>query len=202
MRRIEEYRRVQTVFMPETIAAFRAKCRDGNGPANSNVDPLSIPLLLPSAACRDCSVPGVLLEIEFCLRKAQAYDALADLRDYLEVLDYMRGHLDGDGESADVRDGLSMFACLVDSHIRLAVDRYRSAYAALGELAGALRKEHWQDSLQRLDDEHVQCLLDESLETATTPRVRSWIWQLSGTPFVRPHNARNPYVSITLHHGE
>ena len=184
--------------MPEMAMASRAECLNGDDPPN----PLSLPVLLPSAVCHDSSVSDVLLEHEFCLRKAQAYDALTDLWDYLEVLNYLDGQLDGTEQPVDA--GLSILANLMCVQIRVVVERYRTAYHALSELAGALRKENWRECLQRLDDEHLQCLPDYSnpSDTHSTLQVRPWIWQLSSTPFVGSHNVRNPSVSITLHHGE
>ncbi|KAI1784423.1 hypothetical protein LXA43DRAFT_901675 [Ganoderma leucocontextum] len=187
--RINEYRHMQEIFMPDTIASFRAEYSDGESLSN----PLSLPLLLPSAVCHDPSVPIVLLEYEFLLREAQAYDALADLRDYLEVVDYLEGQLDANRQPVEA--ALSMLVSVLRAQIHLAAGRYRFAYASLSELAGALRKEHWQGHLRRLDDEHIQCLPAEgAVGSPVISQVRSWIWQLSGTPFVRSYNARNPYA--------
>ena len=182
--------------MPEMTAFIRAEFHAGDDHCN----PLSIPILLPSAVCHDPSVPAVLLEYEFCLRKSQACDALADLQDCLEVLNYIGCPLDGNAQPVD--DGLPMLASLVHAQVRLVVERYRTAYTALNELASALRKENWQGHLRRLDEHHIQCLPEDGSDTPATLQVRSWIWQLSSTLFVRSHNVGNPFISITLHHGE
>ena len=184
--------------MPEMIESFRSEWHDGNDPHN----PLSLSLILPSVVCHDPSVPAVLLEHEFSLRQAQAYDALADLRDCLEVLKYLEGHMVSTAQP--VNGGLSMLASMVHAKIRSVAERYRAAYSALRQLESVLRKGNWQKYLQRLDKEHLQCPPDgpDQLKTHTTPHVRSWIWQLSDTPFGCSHNARNPSVNATLHHGE
>ena len=147
-------------------------------------------------------MPAVLLEHEFSLRQAQAYDALADLRDCLEVLKYLEGFMVSTAQP--VNGGLSMLASMVRAKIRLVVERYQAAYAALRQLDSVLHKENWLEYLQRLDEEHLQCPPYDSDQpkTHTTPQVRSWIWQLSSTPFACSHNAHDPCVSLTLHHGE
>ncbi|TFK78039.1 hypothetical protein K466DRAFT_607387 [Polyporus arcularius HHB13444] len=139
--------------------------------------PQKLPLLLPSAACIEVIVPPVLLEHEWRLRQAQAYDALTDLRGHLEVRAYVYRYKDqnlrGQREILRSRDVVNG----IEGKIKLDAARYRAAYSALTTLSGALSKLDWRGSLQPLLDSDIRHVAAGDGSGSESRRELSWIWK-------------------------
>ncbi|KAI0693244.1 hypothetical protein C8T65DRAFT_711224 [Cerioporus squamosus] len=148
--------------------------------ADDSILPQDHPLFLPSTACTRVTIPQLLLEHEWRLWEAQAYDALTDLRGHLEVRAYLYRYKDeqvrGQKEitrSHDVIHG-------IDSKIKLNTSRYRAAYTALTTLSAALGKIDWRGSLQPLNDGDIQHITAGDGSGSEGRREISWIWKASG----------------------
>ncbi|KAI0684741.1 hypothetical protein C8T65DRAFT_701948 [Cerioporus squamosus] len=122
-------------FMPSIITLITQ-------PASGDESPLPQKLLLflPSAACIEVIVPPILLDHEWRLRQAQAYDTLTDLRGHLKVRAYVYRYKDqnlhGQQEilrSCDVVNSIK-------GKIKVDAAHYCAAYTALTTLSGALSK--------------------------------------------------------------
>ncbi|KAI0690347.1 hypothetical protein C8T65DRAFT_588017, partial [Cerioporus squamosus] len=173
-RRVDGWRGVQQLFIP-SVATLVAQPR-----ADDSILPQDHPLFLPSTACTWVTIPQLLLEHEWRLREAQAYDALTDLRGHLEVRAYLYRYKDeqvrGQKEitrSHDVIHG-------IDSKIKLNTSRYRAAYTALTTLSAALSKIDWRGSLQPLNDGDIWHIAAGDGSGSEGRREISWIWKASG----------------------
>lgn len=149
-----------------------------------NVDdsslPQNLPLFLPSTACTQIIVARSLLDHEWQLRQAQAFDALTDLRGHLEVRAYIYSykdqHVRGQRESLRSRDIVNS----VDSKIKLDASRYRTAYSALMTLSAALGKSDWRCGLQPLNDNDIRHVTASDGSGSEGRRELSWIWKACG----------------------
>ncbi|KAI0685039.1 hypothetical protein C8T65DRAFT_712813 [Cerioporus squamosus] len=141
-RRIDGWRKIQNLFMPSIVTLITQ-------PASGDKSPLpqKLPLFLPSAVCIEVIVPPVLLDHEWRLRQAQAYDALTDLH----------GHLEG--------------------KIKMDAAHYRAAYTALTTLSGSLSKLDWRGYLQPLLDSNIRHVAAGDGSGSESCRELLWIWK-------------------------
>ena len=151
----------------------------------SSVPPQHLRLLLPSITSSRAFVPNDILNREWRLREAQAYDALADLRGHLEVITYLRTrglpHVD-----PKTREGLLNVAVgALQAELRIAACRYRSAYDALERLVWAFplkASTDWRVTLKQLHDEDIQHITVRDVRGGAP----SWIWNIGGAAFLKP----------------
>lgn len=165
----------------------------------------NIQLLFPSRIFHEVSVPIALLQCEWRLREAQAYDALARLRGFLEVQQFVE-HLQRDrshvvGMQARTKHVLAVVKAKID----ITVDDYRSAYAALKKLVIALGKDCLKDDLQPLEDKHI-CYVMEDPNTKLggdfDRLLQPWIWPFLGRAFLAPSARRDLDRNVFLGEGE
>lgn len=141
-----------------------------------SASPEHLRLLLPSVIARSSTVPNIFLEREWRLREGQAYDALADLRRHLEVLEYLNNRDCSSTDTSAYALRLGAAISTIKAEQRIVVCRYREAYSALRTLAQILHKTDWKASLSALRDDDIMYV------TAQNASGRpSWIWTLGGT---------------------
>ncbi len=148
--------------------------------ADDFILPQNLPLFLPSAACAEVTVPRTLLDQEWRLREAQAYDALTDLRGHLEVRAYIYGYKDQHVRGQ--REGLRSNDIVEGIEDKLKVDkaRYRVAYSAMTTLAAALGKLDWRGTLQPLNDADVRHVAAGDGGGSESRKELSWVWTAGG----------------------
>ncbi|TFK80129.1 hypothetical protein K466DRAFT_504425 [Polyporus arcularius HHB13444] len=177
-RRIDNWTQVQVLYMPG-VAAERARflAADENASLAYNV-----PLILPSAATTVST--RTLLNHEWRLRYAQAFDALGDLRGHLEVRAHLYKFKDrfARGQRANTRANTIIKA--VDAKIDADAERYRAAYGALRTLAIPLVKTDWQARLLPLLQADIRHVTEAESGQSEGRRKLSWIWSSNASPEV------------------
>ncbi|KAF8122930.1 hypothetical protein K438DRAFT_1651868, partial [Mycena galopus ATCC 62051] len=132
-------------------------------PTGNNAKPETISVYLPSslpANVRQTVCVSALVEQEDALRKAQADEALCELRAALRTrvfaFRFKRKNMDGQGaytKTRELSDG-------IEDRVRSAATRYRAARAALFALRGA---GSWESVLQELKQEDVRGMNERAL---------------------------------------
>ncbi|TFK88753.1 hypothetical protein K466DRAFT_488291 [Polyporus arcularius HHB13444] len=175
-RRIDSWVQVQQLYMPG-VAAQRARFLAANEDASLAYN---MPLLLPSAATTLSDRP--LLDLEWRLRYAQAFDALGDLRGHLEVRAHLYKFKDrfARGQRANTRSHTIIKT--VDAKIDGDAERYRAAYGALKALAVPLVKTDWQSRLQPLLQADIRHVTEAEDGESEGRRKMSWIWKATASP--------------------
>ncbi|RPD55780.1 hypothetical protein L227DRAFT_588422 [Lentinus tigrinus ALCF2SS1-6] len=153
-RRVDAWSEIQQLYMPG-VAIQRERLLTANDTAAL---PYNIPLLLPSAILTTVPCLPALMELEWHMRHAQAFDALADLRGHLEVRSHLYKFKDrfARGQRANTR--AQTIIKQAEAKIDEDATRYRVAYAALRALANTLGKAGWDTHLAPLhagDIRHV-----------------------------------------------
>ncbi|KAL1948716.1 hypothetical protein VTO73DRAFT_10522 [Trametes versicolor] len=181
-RRIDAWAGIQQLYMP-AVASRRARMMSESEEASLSYN---IPLLLPSAAYPVSPCSATLLDHEWRLRYAQAFDSLDDLRGHLEVRTHLYKFKDrfARGQRPNTR-AMSIIKA-VESKITIDATRYRIARAALYNLCGVLRKLDWQDHLRPLADADIRHITDGADGQSEGRRTLSWIWTVSS-----PHGESN-----------
>ncbi len=172
-RKLVAWFKVQQLFIPG-VTARRAQLM-----TNTILQPPhKMPLLLPSQAMQFLQVDIKLLEQEWALREAQAYDALADIRGFLELRSHLYQFKDrfARGQGANTRAMGSISG--VQYKIDMAAQRYRSAHTVLASLSPRLRKDDndWRRTLRVLDTADLRHVSEEE-DTTESTRTMSWIWK-------------------------
>lgn len=165
--------------MPAAISARN------NEPHDMKVDEAyKIPLWLPSHfAWLKTDVHLIdhrLLELEWKLRTAQAYEALDQLRHHLQIRAHVFKFKDhfvrGQGANTRARDSLSTIQATIDSNR----DTYRTARSALVPLGDALGHSCWEHKLPPLMDSDVRGISDGEDGQSEGKKQLSWIWKVMG----------------------
>ncbi len=174
-RRIDGWRGIQQLFMPGVTTLIARPSH-----ADESVLPQNLPLFLPSAACPEITVARTVLDQEWRLRQAQAYDALTDLRGHLEVRAYIYGYKDQHVRGQ--REGLRSNDIVHGIEDKITTDktRYRAAYSAMTTLAAALGKVDWRGTLQPLNDTDIRHVAAGDGSTSESRKEISWIWTAGG----------------------
>lgn len=186
-RRIKVWRVAQAVYMPQVSVnlsqenSFSTSDENGSDDAPKLDDlmaetwALSLPSAIPEGDRLLCH-KGVT-ETEQVLRLAQLQDNLDDLRQFRRALRnlrlYFKTNIAGEGQKTQTKSRAAETS--VNSRIRRAVTRYRTAYHALSELDPT---GDWRAEYRELRDEDNRGPLKEIEESGTgdgryTP---SWIW--------------------------
>lgn len=143
-----------------------------------------IPLWLPSQFSRLKTnihlIDRRLLELEWKLRTAQAYEALDQLRHHLQVRTHVFKFKDrfvrGQGANTRARDSLSTIQATIDANC----DTYRTARSALVSLGDALGYSSWEHKLPALMDPDVRGISDGEDGQSEGKKQLSWIWKVMG----------------------
>lgn len=177
-RRIDAWFEVQQLYMPGVVARRSRLLSDDERVSL----PHNIPLLLPSSAIAFSPCAPELLEQEWRLRYAQAFDALADLRGHLEVRSHLYKFKDRfvRGQRANTR--AQSIVKQADSKIDTDAQRYRAAYSALSALSPRLGKSDWQGHLRPLQAVDIRHVTEGEEGQSEGRRTMSWIWSASAFP--------------------
>ncbi|KAI0702837.1 hypothetical protein C8T65DRAFT_709367 [Cerioporus squamosus] len=176
-RRFDGWAEIQQLYMPSVISQ-RAQllAADENASLVYN-----LPLFLPSNSAVVKTCDATLLEHEWRLRFAQAFDALADLRGHLEVRTHLYKFKNrfARGQRANTRSQSLINA--VDAKVNGDADRYRAAYAALQRMALHLGKQNWDVDLRPLLASDVRHVTEGEDGQSEGRRKISWIWKASSS---------------------
>ncbi|RPD55075.1 hypothetical protein L227DRAFT_615722 [Lentinus tigrinus ALCF2SS1-6] len=172
-RRIDAWIDIQQLYMPG-VALQRQRLLAVNDTASL---PYNLPLLLPSALLPAIHSSPALMELEWRMRHAQAFDALADLRGHLEVRSHLYKFKDrfARGQRANTRAQ----TIIKQSEAKIEGDaaRYRAAYAALRALATPLGKTGWDTDLAQLHAADIRHVTEGVEGESEGRRTMSWIWK-------------------------
>ncbi len=176
-RRFDGWAEIQQLYMP-AVASQRAAIVSSHEDASLVYN---LPLLLPSAATSLAACHPILLEHEWRLRYAQAFDALADLRGHLEVRTHLYKFKNrfARGQRANTRSQNLIKA--VDAKVTGDAERYRAAYAALQRMAPRLAKHHWDVYLKPLLATDIRHVTEGEDGQSEGRRSMSWIWKASAS---------------------
>ena len=121
-----------------------------------------------------------LLDIEWKLRIAQAYEALDQLRHHLQIRTHVFKFKDrfvrGQGANTRARDAISTTQTAIDNHR----DTYRVARSALSTLGNTLGHTGWESQLPLLKDSDVRGISDGEDRQSEGRKQLSWIWKVMG----------------------
>lgn len=183
--------------MPQ--ASLLRSAADRTASLNSaKTEAFDIPLFLPSSLPSRVQVSKLLYEYEFRLRRAQAYEALEELRGHLRLRTHMWQYKDKNirGQSANTRS--NNLINNVQIRANTSATKYRAAHAALHVLSKHTGDVGWDTSLQELADTDIRAFTDDTDgETQAEKRRRekknkgkkglgegrkklSWIWMVVG----------------------
>ena len=144
-------------------------------------EPFNINLWLPSRL-NGASVDfdRRLGDIEWKLRVAEAYEALDELRHYIQVRTHVFKFKDQNtrGQAANTR-ALNTIATL-NAKIHSSRDKYQVARMALVSLSGMLGQTGWQSQLPILVDRDVRSISDGEEGDSDGRKTLSWIWKVMG----------------------
>ncbi|RPD56066.1 hypothetical protein L226DRAFT_546322 [Lentinus tigrinus ALCF2SS1-7] len=172
-RRVDAWIDIQQLYMPG-VAIQRQRLLAANDTAAL---PYNIPLLLPSANVTTVPASPNLMELEWRLRRAQAFDALADLRAHLEVRSHLYKFKDrfARGQRANTRAQ----TIIKQAEVKIDEDaaRYRAAYAALRSLANTLGKAGWEADFAPLHAADIRHVTEGMEGESEGRRTLSWIWK-------------------------
>lgn len=183
--------------MPE-VSPLRVAADRAASLTSSRTEAFDIPLFLPSSLPSRVLVKKILYSYEFRLRRAQAYEALDELRGHLRLRTHMWQYKDKNirGQSANTRS--NNLISKVQTRANASATKYRAAHAALHTLSKHTGDVGWAESLQELNDDDIRAFTDDADgETQAEKRRRekknkgkkglgegrkklSWIWMVVG----------------------
>ncbi|KAF7968555.1 hypothetical protein HWV62_30143 [Athelia sp. TMB] len=196
-RKIKTWMAVQMLYMPEVSPLRAAEARTAST-QSVKTESFDVALHLPSDLPNRIRVKAILYNKGFRLRRAQAYEALDDLRGHLCLRTHMYIFKDRNlrGQSACTRsNGL---LARVDRNVKATSAQYRAARTALLSLSARTGDSGWQDSLQELTEADIRAFTDDADgETQAERKKRekknkgkpelgeghrriSWIWMIVG----------------------
>ena len=173
--RVDSWRDVQALYNP-SVALLRGQVDSKQA---SEIQAYDIQLWLPSAIGLRASCDQGLRESEWALREAQANDALTTIRQHLRLDSFLTKRKKD--WSRGVRANTRSQTVILQNQLRLkaAVERYRTAFAALCVLEPLLDKPmHWRHALKPLLDDDIKALPVDGLGEGR--RTLSWIWTVMG----------------------
>ena len=177
-RKIESWCKYQLLYCP-AVATLQAPSLNDN---SASIKPHLIPLWLPSQINGRVSVDTSLVNIEWKLRHAQAYESLDSLRHYLQFRAYLYKFKDhfvrGQGAITRARNAING----VQAKINAAAAEYWVAYSALLLLSSQVFDFGWKNELLLLKDEDIRDLSEGKADRlgktqSEGRRTISWIWK-------------------------
>lgn len=146
----------------------------------------NIPLWLPSQYSQlqggTQPIDPRLLELEWKLRLAQAYESLDQIRHHLQIRTHVFKFKDrfvrGQGANTRARGAISTIQANIDSNC----DTYRVARSALVSLGNALGHStaSWESQLRFLMNSDVRGIADGEDGQSEGRKELSWIWKVMG----------------------
>jgi DNA polymerase III delta prime subunit len=178
-RKIESWCKFQLLYCPAVATLHAPSPKDNSA---SSIKPHLIPLWLPSQINGRVSVDASLVNIEWKLRHAQAYESLDSLRHYLQVRAYLYKFKDrfvrGQGANTRARNAINGVQAKIDA----TAAEYRAAYGALLLLSSQVFEFGWKNEILLLKDEDIRDLSEGKAERlgkkqSEGRRTISWIWK-------------------------
>jgi hypothetical protein len=144
---------------------------------DSEMKPHEISLCLPCQIIEQVEVDERLCRLEWKLRYAQAHEALARVRQHLQVRAYLYKFKDrfirGQGANTRARNTIES----ITAKVMAAAEEYRAAYNALFILAPRLSEVSWTNELLALQDADIRDLSEGKASESEGRRTISWIWK-------------------------
>ena len=141
-------------------------------------------LLLPLTICSSVAFPDIFLTYEWRLWEGQAYDALASIRGYLEVVAYVTKY---PRTCRTMGEDIGHWANLIVSSVRDEIDmevrHYNDTYAALLKLAVPLGDSGLWKYLRQLVSSDVRYITESDVNGR-----QPWIWNFGGTLYLKPED--------------
>ncbi|KAG1791580.1 uncharacterized protein HD556DRAFT_1240578 [Suillus plorans] len=183
-RKIEQWSNVQLLYMP-VVARLCASDMPTSRTHSTEEKAHEIELWLPSKVCKQSTdalhqCDATLCQYEWELRRAQAYDALDELRRHLRLRAHLYKFKDTHirGQRANTR--ASAIIDKVESNVLVAAARYRRAWAALENLSPALSHTTWKVEFPKLENDDIRGMSQGKLGQSSGNRTLSWIWKARG----------------------
>ncbi|KAG1719290.1 hypothetical protein EDB19DRAFT_1898779 [Suillus lakei] len=183
-RKIEQWCNVQLLYMP-IVARLRASDISTSRTHSTEEKAHEIELQLPSKICGQSTdtlhqCDATLYQYEWELRRAQAYDALDELRRHLRLRTHLYKFKDAyiRGQRANTR--ASAIIDKVESNISIAAARYRRAWTALENLSPALSHTTWKVEFPKLENVDIRGMSQGKPGQSSGNRTLSWIWKVRG----------------------
>ncbi|KAG1788040.1 uncharacterized protein HD556DRAFT_1434199 [Suillus plorans] len=180
-RKIEQWSKVQLLYMP-VVARLRASDIPTSRTHSTEEKVHEIELWLPSKIYGDAADPvhqcdATLCQYEWELRRAQAYDALDELRRHLRLRAHLYKFKDAHirGQRANTR--ASAIIDKVESNVSVAAARYRRAWSALEHLSFALSRTTWKEEFPKLENDDIRGMSQGKPGQSSGNRTLSWIWK-------------------------
>ncbi|KIJ09041.1 hypothetical protein PAXINDRAFT_164415 [Paxillus involutus ATCC 200175] len=174
MHRLEAWAKIQTLFIPG-VASLRSM--DSQSTTEKPPTPNNFDFHLSSQVRQSVACPLQLEQIEWQLRKGQAYDALDELRQALQSRSYMLKFKDrflcGQGANTRARNCLKS----VDNKVNASAAKYRAAHNALSVLSGLLKIVGWSDTFPALADDDIRAMTEGMDDSSEGRRTLLWIWK-------------------------
>jgi len=158
--KIEQWCKVQVLYMSMVIHV----CASDSASTISSWEekPYEVKLWLPSqlkgASNEFCEEH--LCRYEWELRQTQAFDALNDLHQHLQLCSHLYKFKDNQlcGQWANTH--AAGVIAKVELNIKTDSEHYNRAWTALAILSGDLQEHSWRDDLPKLEPEHVRGMSD------------------------------------------
>ncbi|KAG2112112.1 hypothetical protein DEU56DRAFT_749410 [Suillus clintonianus] len=179
LRKIEQWCNIQLLYMPG-VGRLRA-IDTANAQSVREEKAHEVMLWLPSKVKETtelCEEPLCAYKLE--LRRAQAHEALDDLRRQLRLRTHLYKFKDTHirGQRANTR--ASTVLNKVEHTIKTAVARYRRAWSAIKTLSAVLGKPNWEVELPELQLADVRGMAEGETGQSEGKRTLSWIWKTCG----------------------
>ncbi|KZP17621.1 hypothetical protein FIBSPDRAFT_957070 [Athelia psychrophila] len=160
-RKLKTWTDIQQLYMPE-VFVLRAREERAGAESTREVPSHDITLHLPSSLPLRTPASQKLVEYEFRLRMAQAFEALEEIRRHLRLRTHMYRykdrHIVGQRANTRSRNLLSRVQTKVDA----SATKYTRARNALATLASRTGAVGWDMQLQELSDEDIRAFTDDS----------------------------------------
>jgi len=180
-RKIAQWCTVQLLYFP-SVARLRASDIESSIDSTQEEKPTNIKLWLPSQIRRETLLPcnDSFSKHKWDLRRAQAFDALDDLRRHLRLQTHLYKFKDAQirGQRANARAGIIIKN--VEINVSVAAERYRRAWNALSALAPSLARDTWTTELPKLEEGDIRGMGDSVFGESSGNRTLSWIWKARG----------------------
>ena len=204
-RKIESWCKFQLLYCLAVATLHAPSLND----SRSSIKPHLIPLWLPSQIITNgqVSIDASLVNIEWKLWHAQAYESLDSLRHYLQVPAYFYKFKDrfvwGQGANTQTHNAINGVQAKIDA----AAAEYWVAYGALLLLSSQVFEFGWKNELLLLKDEDI-CNLSEGKaeqlgkKQSEGRRTISWIWKMVLTDDLENDNVLCESMSILSMHSK
>jgi hypothetical protein len=179
LRKIEQWCNIQLLYMP-AVGRLRA-AELANAPSIREEKAHEVKLWLPSKVKETTELcEGPLCAYEWELRRAQAHEALDELRRQLRLRTHLYKFKDAHirGQRANTR--ATTVLNKVEQSMKTAVARYRRAWSAVKTLSMALGNPNWEVELPELQPADVRGMAEGEIGQSEGTRTLSWIWKTCG----------------------